>query len=123
MRLIKLMSLLLLCTMACKNSSDDTSANKEEKFDKIKWLTKEGNTYPYRDAMLKDLIDNYLVHGLKKDDLLDMLGEPNRTNEGHLYYTLTQTHFANLPVPLRTKTLVVKLTKDNTVEWRKIHGK
>ena len=119
MRLKNLLILLLLFSTACK----DTSENKKEKFDKIKWQTKEGNKYPHRDAMLKDLIDNHLVHGLKKDDVLDMLGEPNRTNEGHLYYTLTKTHFANLPVRLHTKTLVVKLTKDSTVEWRKIHGK
>jgi hypothetical protein len=88
-------------------------------FNKTKWATKDGRDYPYRDKMLKDLMTNYQLHGLKKDTLEKLLGPPDRTNNGYLYYTIAQKRLGFFP--LHTKTLVFKLTTDSTVEWRKIH--
>lgn len=36
-----------------------------------------GTEYPYRNSMLKDLIANYKLKGLKKDEVEDLLGAPN----------------------------------------------
>jgi hypothetical protein len=105
--------LFFLCFIACKNTTD-------EKFDKIKWAIKRDNEYPHRDKMLNDLIANYKLKGLKKEEVVELLGAPNRTDNGHLFYTIAQETLANI-LPLHTKTMVIKLTKDSTVEWRKIH--
>jgi hypothetical protein len=108
------MFLIVACT------SKDNSI-KEQKFDKAKWLIKKENQYPYRDKMLKDFISSYKLNGYGKDSLLNLLGEPERVENGHLYYPISQTYLPNTTFPLHTKTLVVKLTAANTVEWRKIH--
>ncbi len=36
-----------------------------------------GTEYPYRNRMLKDLIANYKLKGLKKDEVEYLLGAPN----------------------------------------------
>ena len=119
MRVGYFLILLLLFGWGCKHKSE-AGLEDLQKFDKEKWATREGRHYPYRNAMLNDLIANVKLHGLKKDSLIELLGEPDRCNEGHLYYTIRQPYLGNL-VPLYTKSLVIKLTKDSTVEWRKIH--
>ncbi len=113
-----LLSLFFLCFLACKNSGQDNQA-KQEKFDKIKWATKEGPDYPYRDKMLNDLISNYELHGTKKDSLVHLLGSPDRSDSSYLFYRIAQERLGFFP--LHTKTLVIKLTKDSSLEWRKIH--
>lgn len=90
----------------------------DEKFDKNKWATKKDADYPYRDRMLNDLITNIKLHGLKKEQVVSLLGEPNRADTFYLFYTIAQKRLGSFP--LHTKTLVIKFGKDNMVEWRKI---
>lgn len=80
-----------------------------------------GQYLPYRNNMLNDLVYNQQLKGLKYNTVIDMLGQPNRTDNGHLFYTIDKKYFGNTAVILHTKTLVIKLGKDSTVEWRKIH--
>jgi outer membrane protein assembly factor BamE (lipoprotein component of BamABCDE complex) len=107
--------LFFLCFLACKN----VKQNKDEQFDRDKWATKNELDYPYRDQMIKDLIANQKLHGLKKDEVVHLLGEPDRTDNGHLFYLIKQDRLGYFP--LHTKTLVIKLNRDSAVEWRKIH--
>jgi hypothetical protein len=108
---------LLLCCLGCKNK--EVKRDKEQKFDKTKWGIQRDEAYPYRDQMLNDLMTNYELHGIRKDSVVHLLGQPNRSDSGHLFYTIAQKRFGIFP--LHTKTFVIKLTKDSTVEWRKIH--
>jgi hypothetical protein len=113
--------LLLGVINSCGDKSKRTEADKSlQKFDKIKWLTKENTDYPLRNEMLKNLIDSVTLNGLKYSKLIDLLGQPDRTDNGHLFYLISQQRMGGFP--LSTKTLVIKLTSDSTVEWRKIHG-
>jgi hypothetical protein len=107
----------LSLTCSCHNKEADKDS--KIKFDKTKWQTKEADAYPYRDKMLDDLVDNITLKGLKKNELLELLGPPTRADGDYLFYTIKQPHFG--PIPLSNKSLVIKLTKDSTVEWRKIH--
>lgn len=111
---------LLICifSISCKNKKVE---NEQLKFDKVRWSVKQDEAYPYRNNMLKDFIDNYTIKGLSYNQIISMLGQPDRIENGHLYYSVYKKYLGNFPVPLNTKTLVVKLTKDSTVEWRKIH--
>ena len=126
MRIKYLILPLLFCFLACNpnkeersNSTDPDETETQIAFDKIKWSNKEGSNYPYRDQMLNDVLYSDSVRALAEDDLLELLGEPDRTNEGHLYYTVSQRRIGSWP--LHTKTLVIKIAEDSTVEWIKVH--
>ena len=110
-----LLLLFFLSFFACKSKQED-----EHKFDKVKWSTKSDSDYPYRDKMLKDLIDNVKLKGLKWNEVTYLLGQPDRTDSSYLFYRIKQKRIGFFP--LSTKTLIIKLAKDSTVEWRKIHG-
>ena len=118
MQIHKLFLIIFLFFIACKNKD---KKQEEQKFDKSKWGSQVDKTYPQRNLMIKDLINNHTLKGLKKEEVYNLLGEPSRTNNGYLYYTIDQQFFPNTSWPIHTKTLVIKLTKDSTVEWRKIH--
>jgi hypothetical protein len=109
------------CNRAQEESTvvDMSATATEVKFDKTKWGTKEGSDYPYRELMLQDIVYNDTIRELTKDELLELLGEPDRSNEGHLYYMISQKKLGFWPI--KTKTLVIKLFEDNTIEWLKIH--
>ena len=117
---------MILCScLACnrekseKTDSLDQKVTTEISFDKTKWRVKEGSNYPYRDQMLHDIVYNDTVRTLNKQKILELLGEPDKINEGYLYYRITQTRLGTWP--LHTKTMVIKLSDDNSIEWIKIH--
>jgi len=121
MKFIILLISMLSFFCSCDHSGKQESNNlNQEKFDKIKWQVKEDKDYPYRSKMLEDLISNHPLKGLKKDELIDILGLPDRTDSSYLFYRIAQKRIGVFP--LSTKTLVIKLNKDGTVAWRKIHG-
>jgi len=109
----------LVSFTAC-NNKNDAEAGTYTKFDKTKWLTKEGEAYPYRDDMLQNLVDSVNLKNISYDSLINILGQPDRINEGHLYYNISRKEMG--AVTLGSKTFVIKLKADSTVEWRKIHG-
>lgn len=82
------------------------------------WKRKEDEVYPYRDKMLRDLIDHVKLKGLKRDEVLELLGKPDRIDSNYLFYRVSQKRVYF--ISFRTETLVVKFAHD-TVEWRKIH--
>lgn len=116
---------LLLSVLACNSEKDekpgliDHETMSEITFDQTKWGIKEGLAYPYRDQMLNSIVYNDTVRSLNKDEILDLLGEPDRKNNGYLYYLISQRRLGFWP--LHTKTMVVKLSENNTIDWIKIH--
>ncbi len=112
--------LIFFFSLICACNNKKTDANSQLKFDKVKWQIKEDADFPYRDEMLDDLINNVTLKGLKIDSVIALLGQPDHIDNGHLFYPISQKRIGGFP--LSTKTFVIKLTKDSTVEWRKIHG-
>lgn len=116
--------LFMLC-FACKTDGEGNVENQKKNqdseivFDKEKWKTKDGKDYPYRDKMINDIVYNDTIRSLNKDQLLELLGEPDYIREGHLYYRINETRLGNWS--LKTKTMVIKLVKDRSIEWIKIH--
>ena len=127
--LFKLFVILFLCFIV-NNAvmANDTSKNKnatlssESVFDKDKWLEHDGDYYPYRDEMLESILYSDLVRSLSKNEIIKLLGEPTyyRENKNYLYYLIKKKALLKI-LTLHTKTLVVKLKEDKTVEWIKIH--
>ena len=108
------------CNSGNENATDpgDNSSDTRMVFDAKKWNEKEGDNYLYRQQMLKDIVYNDTIRSLTGQEILSLLGDPDRSNEGHLYYTISQKKLGLWP--LHTKTMVIKLKKDSSVEWIKI---
>lgn len=92
---------------------------KETRFDRSKWLVKEGKDYPYRPEMLKDVVYNDTVRSLSKEEVLKLFGEPDRSQDNHLYYRIDQTRFWNWP--MHTQTMVIRINEKDSIDWIKIH--
>ena len=111
--------------ISCNNAGDGKLENDEEatagqmKFDEAKWKAQEGEDYPYRENMLDDVIYNDTLRALDKDQILDVLGAPNRVNENYLYYTISRKRLGSWT--LHAKTMVIKFDADDSIEWIKIH--
>jgi hypothetical protein len=124
----------LVCCLACNKTSEekienadseikseniDNNVNSETEFDKTKWLAKDDHHYPYRNELLEELLSSHTLDSLKKDEIIDLLGEPIRIDNNHLFYTIAQKRLGFWP--LHTKTLVIKLTEEESVEWIRVH--
>ena len=99
----------------------DRSSTISKSFDKEKWALQEGKDYPYRDQMIEAVVYTDTIRNLQKDKILNLLGPPSyyRDDENFLYYTITQKRIG--PWPLFTKSIVIKLKEDQSVEWIKIY--
>lgn len=115
-------SIIAICSVSCKEDSADSPTSTEGTeviFDSVKWRVKKDNDYPYREQMVNALLYDNDLRTLNESAILDLLGAPDRRNEGYLYYTVNQTRLGFWP--LHTKSLVVKFSADNNVEWIKLH--
>jgi len=116
---------LVLTCLACQNTekTNPIETQKETRqvmsFDKEKWAVKSDAAYAYREMMLQDLIDSKRLKQLKKAAILELLGMPDRTDSLYLFYTILQKRA--LFFPLQTKSMVIKLKDNDSVEWVKIH--
>lgn len=116
---------LFVCCLSCSSNREENSENEknttnsEMTFDKEKWREKDGKDYPFRNRMLNDILYSDTVRSQNKVEILELLGEPDRINENYLYYMIAQKRIGSWP--LHTKTMVIMLNDDNTVEWIKIH--
>lgn len=125
LKITPLISIILICCIACsscqqgKSEKGKKETNSALVFDKVKWKIKEGEDYPYRDRMLNDVLYNDTVRTLSKAEMLDLLGEPDRTSDLHLYYLITQKRIASWP--LHTKSMVIKFSEADTIQWIKVH--
>jgi hypothetical protein len=86
MRLIKTLSLFLLFLSACK-SKEEQPPKPDIAFDKTKWNVKaKDGDYAYRKQMVKNILSGYKWEGVKKDSLVQMLGQPDVIEEGAFVY-------------------------------------
>lgn len=108
--------ILMTCCISCHRSDEKPGA---EKFNAERWSAKEGRTYLHRDAMVTEIMSDRRFRLMKHGQLMDQLGEPDRADNNYLFYTVDQQFLG--PLPLHTKTLVIKMYPDSTVEWMKIH--
>lgn len=113
--------------LSCQNDREGPSnagvveESMEMTFDREKWRIQDGKDYPYRAKMLNDVLYNDTIRTLNKEEILELLGAPSyyRDNDNFLYYTITQSSIGLLN--LKSKTMVIKLDEDQSVEWIKVH--
>jgi hypothetical protein len=94
------------------------------KFDKRKWRTKDDMKFPFRDKMLKDLTTNYKLVGLKHNEIINLLGEPNFSDSSSFAYQLIEDYGSDID-PVYTKNLDFEFNQDSIItafkieEWKK----
>lgn len=112
--------LSLITLMSCSDLKvAEVPVEERIPFNASQWQIKEGKDYPYRNAMVNDVLMKDSLRSLKKVDLIRLLGPEDRKNEKHYYYTIAQNRLNFWPI--HTKTLVIKFTSEGSVEWMKIH--
>lgn len=116
----KLLLVLLLFSSACSNK--DEQAGKDQptegpdiNFDKIKWNAKNDGAYTYRKQMVNDILNNYQWAGVKKDSVIQMLGEPDAFEEGNLRYDYEKKPFLG-GFGTKIEAVVFELAPDSTVK-------
>lgn len=114
MRKLATIGFILLLTTSCQN-----------KFEGKKWKIEEDlRSYPFREKMISDIIDNKKLIGFTFVQILDSLGRPNLHEEGQLIYSVKVNYGSDID-PIYTKDLVLTIDKDSLVtdvlvkEWRK----
>ncbi len=83
----------------------------KQKFDQQKWQIKDDLTYPYRDAMVEDLIKNNKLVGLTYKQLIEQLGEDN----GNLGYSIYDDY------GWESKSLRFKMNEDSLITKVELH--
>jgi len=117
--------ILFLCCLSCEPKRDEQPAIEDppietnSKFDKNRWLVKKGEDYLYRNEMVDDLMRQPELKKYSKDEMTDLLGQPDRVDSLYLFYRIAQERLG--PWPLHTKTLVIKLSGDSTLNKIMIH--
>ncbi|MDQ6762932.1 MAG: hypothetical protein M3015_09945 [Bacteroidota bacterium] len=96
----------------------------QTRFQKIKWMEKDDIEFPYRKKMLNDLITNYKLAGRKKDEIINLLGEPNYSDSNSFAYKIIEDYGFDID-PVYTKNLDFQFAEDSTItsfkieEWKK----
>ena len=111
---------------ACNDEHTQNPINTQDElkvdslFNKAKWDTKKGESYPFRELMLNSVLYNDTIRNLNKAQLIGLLGNPDRENNNHLYYLITQKKLYF--ITLSAKYMVVKLTDEDKIDWIKTHN-
>lgn len=115
------------CVEDPEGKSEEVAAASDTEwlFDSAKWKSKAGKDYPYRDKMLEDLMTSRQIIGeeslrdLDREQILELLGEPDRVDTKYLFYQVEQKRLGLWPI--HTKTMVIQLAENNQVNWVKVH--
>ena len=91
----------------------------EIQFDKEKWNVRKGWGFAHRNAMLDDLVSDPEIRKLNRQEILALLGPPKREDGNYIFYMIDQKRA--LVLPMHTKSLVIKFTDQDSIEWMKIH--
>jgi hypothetical protein len=113
-----LLALLLFC-FAC-GSKEKSAAQPDIKFDKATWHAEHDGSYTHRKQMVNDLLNNYKWPGVTKDSVIQMLGQPDDTEEGNLTYYYEKTPFFG-GLGTAVESVVFELAPDSTVKLARLN--
>lgn len=115
MKSLKYILILMNLLGSCKSNDSKTPKEPEVvRFDKIKWHQKDDQGYTYRDKMANDLITRRTLDGLKRDDVTNLLGDPDRNEQNYLFYELREEKAYGFM--LNKKVMLVYIGADSVVE-------
>ena len=104
-----------------------TACHQKQKFDKTKWQeVGDLMTFPNRNAMVDDVVQNHNLKGKTLNDITGLLGQPQYPLDStmEIGYKIDENYGTDID-PIYTKTLLIQFDKDTTVknveikEWKK----
>jgi hypothetical protein len=121
----KLLLVVLLFGSACNDKDGQAGKGQSTKqpdikFDRTKWNVKNNGNYTYRKQMVNDLLDNYQWAGVKKDSVIQMLGQPDGIEEGNLIYDYEKKPFLG-GLGTIIEAVVFELEPDSTVKVARLN--
>lgn len=98
------------------------SCQRKQKFDKARWLeVGDLMTFPNRNNMIDDLVNNYNLKGKTFKEVTDLLGQPQYSSSSTMDvgYKIDEDYGSDID-PVYTKTLFIQFNKDTLVNDIKI---
>ena len=123
MHLIQLYIVLILlfsCSNKPKEESKPIKNKSQTAFDSKKWKLKLDKDYPWRSLMTDALLYSDTLRVMSKEQVLDVLGQPDRIDNNYLFYTVSESRFVLFV--LNQKTLVVVLSEDGSKNKVMLHN-
>jgi hypothetical protein len=120
------LSLVILIISACQRNPQ-TSCQGIDKFNRTKWCQlADLMTFPNRNCMVDDLVQNYNLKEKRLNQIIDLLGEPQYPLDSTLEmgYKIEEEFGSDID-PIYTKTLLIQFNRDTLVkgfeikEWKK----
>lgn len=96
-------------------------------FDRMKWREKHDGSYEYRADLVDDLLENHLKKGMKRQMILELLGNPNGedTLKRTMNYLILEDYGWDID-PIETQYLLLYFSKsgmlNHTVLYSCKHG-
>ncbi len=112
----------ILVFSACESSREENEKVESKEslsFNSKQWKEKKLDEYPFRPLMYEEVLYSDSVRTLSKSEVLKMLGNPDKEENNHLYYTIERNAIGSWT--LKQKSLIVKFRSDNSVEWIKLY--
>ncbi len=115
-----LVILLIVFVLAC--ADDKPPKNQppaiEETFTSQGWKQVVDGEFPNREKMLGSLMASDTLRGMNRGDILELLGDPLREENNHMFYRIREDKIGLMT--LRTRTLVIAL-KDGKAQRILVH--
>ena len=89
-------------------------------FDSQKWQKKEGDVYPFRPEIYREVLYSQELRALSKPEVLRLLGPETRSENNHYYYTIDQVKAFGF-WSMKLSSLVIKFEAHQQVEWIKLY--
>lgn len=102
------------------NHVNMTDQSLAQKFNKELWNTSNDGAYPHRIKFIDNILYSDTIRNLNKTQAMKLLGVPDYEKEDHLYYKISQTKLGFWT--LHSKTLVIKIKENDSIDWIKMHG-
>ena len=94
-------------------------SERNKKFDSRVWMTVDGLYEGHRITMLNDLISNYLVFDMRYEEVVKLIGEPDRIDKDTSFKVYLVEEKFGVIDPNSHVYLELKFNKENTLEkWQ-----
>ena len=93
-----------------------SACSKTAPFNKEQWAITEDGTYPYRKAMVRNLLEQYPLQGISYKELSDLLGAPQGYENNKLLYTVDIRYGLLSVDPSYIENIEVFLSPDSTLK-------
>ncbi|MCB0280198.1 MAG: hypothetical protein KDD94_11870 [Calditrichaeota bacterium] len=114
---------ILLISFACSDTKEkeneaevtDKKPIEQIPFDAAKWQIKEKRKYPWRKQMTDELLYTDTLRLLNKEEILSLLGEPDRMDKNYLFYIIDQGRIGYWVLSQQTLVVILSDTSKNKV--------